>query len=323
MHTQGSLAGSPYQQKPDLAFITDKRPLVGAPDKTSPDKTMTAFKENVQGHQGFRRAYRSAGSHPDVASGATIVWPPMAGKNGTAHERALFFASLGAGQRAGPVHEREARTLYDLMLIRGCNSKLLQHFSSILGTALGLRTTKGLLTTQPAVVVYVSRKVNQAWLDDSQTLPDKLRGPDGLWCDLDVIEFADGTAQKSESYSGLADGLRGGDTQIGPGSQVATSELYGTLGAIVRCRSQKRLGFLTNRHVSVDLDQPLQKLYHPLPPVLGANVYLGTVERAISYATDHLWYGKFCSPNPGEENINYLLFRVSIKSSLLRIALSV
>jgi hypothetical protein len=300
MHTQGSVPTSPYQPKPDLTFITNKRPLGGGNcDVKIPDQS-GGFKDSHHSQQGFRRAYRSAGAHPDVVSGATMVWPPMAGKDGSAHHRAFFFASLGAGQRAGPVHEREAQTLYDIMVIRGCNSRLLQQYSSILGTALGLRTTEGKLTSQPAIVVYVSRKVNNAWLEEQQRLPDKLRGPDGLWCDLDVIEFADGIAQRSESYSGLADGLRGGDAQIGPGSQVATSELYGTLGAIARCRQSKQTGFITNRHVSVDLDQPLQKLYHPLPPVLGANVFLGTVERAVSYATDHLWYGKFCSPNPGK-----------------------
>lgn len=56
MHTQGSLAGSPYQQKPDLAFITDKRPPTGTLDKAFPDKSQigAAYKENVSSQQASR-----------------------------------------------------------------------------------------------------------------------------------------------------------------------------------------------------------------------------------------------------------------------------
>ncbi|KAJ0041372.1 hypothetical protein Pint_26533 [Pistacia integerrima] len=81
--------------------------------------------------------------------------------------------------------------------------------------------------------------------------------------------------------------------------QVASQETYGTLGAIVRSRTGNRqVGFLTNRHVAVDLDYPNQKMFHPLPPSLGPGVYLGAVERATSFITDDLWYGIFAGTNP-------------------------
>jgi hypothetical protein len=84
-------------------------------------------------------------------------------------------------------------------------------------------------------------------------------------------------------------------------SQVASQETYGTLGAIVHSNTGLRqVGFLTNRHVAVDLDYPSQKMFHPLPPSLGPGVYLGAVERATSFITDDLWYGIFASMNPGE-----------------------
>ena len=82
--------------------------------------------------------------------------------------------------------------------------------------------------------------------------------------------------------------------------QVANQETYGTLGAIVQSRTGNRqVGFLTNRHVAVDLDYPNQKMFHPLPPSLGPGVYLGAVERATSFITDELWYGIFAGTNPG------------------------
>lgn len=84
-------------------------------------------------------------------------------------------------------------------------------------------------------------------------------------------------------------------------AQVASQETYGTLGAIVRSQTGSRqVGFLTNRHVAVDLDYPNQKMFHPLPPTLGPGVYLGAVERATSFITDELWYGIFAGINPGK-----------------------
>lgn len=77
------------------------------------------------------------------------------------------------------------------------------------------------------------------------------------------------------------------------------------MGAIVKSQTGNRqVGFLTNRHVAVDLDYPNQKMFHPLPPSLGPGVYLGAVERATSFITDELWYGIFAGINPGNEDSN-------------------
>ena len=85
---------------------------------------------------------------------------------------------------------------------------------------------------------------------------------------------------------------------------MASQETYGTLGAIVQSKTGLRqVGFLTNRHVAVDLDYPSQKMFHPLPPNLGPGVYLGAVERATSFITDDLWYGIFASMNPGKKDV--------------------
>lgn len=88
--------------------------------------------------------------------------------------------------------------------------------------------------------------------------------------------------------------------------QVASQDTFGTLGAIVKRRTGNKLvGFVTNRHVAVDLDYPNQKMYHPLPPNLGPGVYLGAVERATSFITDDVWYGIYAGTNPGRAVINY------------------
>lgn len=95
-------------------------------------------------------------------------------------------------------------------------------------------------------------------------------------------------------------------------AQVASHETYGTLAAIVRSQTGSRqVGFLTNRHVAVNLDYPNQKMFHPLPPTLGPGVYLGAVERATSFITDDLWYGIFAGINPGKEVTNCSLIIVA------------
>lgn len=89
---------------------------------------------------------------------------------------------------------------------------------------------------------------------------------------------------------------------------MASQETYGTLGAIVKSKTGiRQVGFLTNRHVAVDLDYPSQKMFHPLPPSLGPGVYLGAVERATSFITDDLWYGIFAGTNPGSPVTKYII----------------
>ncbi|CAI9782230.1 unnamed protein product [Fraxinus pennsylvanica] len=196
---------------------------------------------------------------------------------------------------------QQATTLLELMTIRAFHSKLLRRCS--LGTAIGFRIRRGVLTDIPAILVFVARKVHRQWLSHAQCLPAALEGPGGVWCDIDVVEFsyygAPAATPKEQLYTELVDGLRGSDPCIGSGSQVASQETYGTLGAIVKSRTGNRqVGFLTNRHVAVDLDYPSQKMFHPLPPSLGPGVYLGAVERATSFITDDLWYGIFAGTNP-------------------------
>lgn len=246
----------------------------------------------------------SAGQHSE-SSAAYFSWPTSTLMHGSAEGRANYFGNLQKGVLPGHLGRlpkgQQATTLLDLMIIRAFHSKILRRFS--LGTAIGFRIRKGTLTDTPAILVFVARKVHRKWLSPTQCLPAALEGPGGVWCDVDVVEFsyygAPAPTPKEQLYDELVDGLRGSDPIVGSGSQVASLETYGTLGAIVKSRTgNKQVGFLTNRHVAVDLDYPNQKMFHPLPPNLGPGVYLGAVERATSFITDDVWYGIYAGTNP-------------------------
>ncbi|KAI5569768.1 hypothetical protein POPTR_012G121700v4 [Populus trichocarpa] len=248
--------------------------------------------------------FTSGGQHSE-SNAAYFSWPTLSRLNDAAEDRANYFGNLQKGvlpETLGRLPTgQQATTLLELMTIRAFHSKILRRFS--LGTAIGFRIRRGILTDIPAILVFVARKVHRQWLSHVQCLPAALEGPGGVWCDVDVVEFsyygAPAATPKEQLYTDLVDGLRGSDPCIGSGSQVANQETYGTLGAIVKSRTGNRqVGFLTNRHVAVDLDYPNQKMFHPLPPSLGPGVYLGAVERATSFITDDLWYGIFAGTNP-------------------------
>ncbi|MFS7970023.1 putative peptidase S1, PA clan [Helianthus anomalus] len=246
----------------------------------------------------------SAGQLSDT-NAAYFSWPTSGRLNDAAEDRANYFDNLLKGVlpvRIGrlPTGER-AITLLELMTIRAFHSKNLNQVS--LATAIGFRIRGGMLTDIPAILVFVARKIHREWLSHCEFVPCALEGPGGVWCEVDVVEFsyygAPAATPKEEFYTELVDGLRGSDPCIGSGSQVANRRTCGTMGAIVKSRTGNRqVGFLTNRHVAVDLDYPNQKMFHPMPPSLGPGVYLGAVERATSFITDDLWYGIFAGTNP-------------------------
>ncbi|MFQ6659565.1 hypothetical protein Gotur_028417 [Gossypium turneri] len=247
----------------------------------------------------------ASGAQHSESNAAYFSWPTSSRLIDAAEDRANYFGNLQKGvlpETLGRLPSgQQATTLLELMTIRAFHSKKLRRFS--LGTAIGFRIRRGVLTDIPAILVFVARKVHRQWLSQFQCLPTALEGPGGVWCDVDVVEFsyfgAPAATPKEQLYTKLADGMRGSDPIIGSGSQVASQETYGTLGAIVKSRTGNRqVGFLTNRHVAVDLDYPSQKMFHPLPPSLGPGVYLGAVERATSFITDDLWYGIFAGINP-------------------------
>ncbi|CAA7057355.1 unnamed protein product [Microthlaspi erraticum] len=279
---------------------------------TSAQSAESAFDLDKNGYSHIKTAsspplqlFPSGGQLPETTSAAYFSWPTSSRLNDSAEDRANYFANLQKGVLPetfeGLPTGKKATSLLELMMIRAFHSKNLRRFS--LGTAVGFRIRRGVLTNITAILVFVARKVHKQWLNPLQCLPTALEGPGGVWCDVDVVEFqyygAPAQTPKEQVYTELVDDLRGGGSTIGSGSQVASQETYGTLGAIVKSKTGiRQVGFLTNRHVAVDLDYPSQKMFHPLPPSLGPGVYLGAVERATSFITDDLWYGIFAGTNP-------------------------
>jgi hypothetical protein len=91
-----------------------------------------------------------------------------------AEGRANYFVNLSKGllTKCKFPEGQQAKSLLDLMTIRAFHSKVLRCFS--LGTAVGFRITKGVLTDIPAILVFVARKVHKKWLKPTHCLPELL-----------------------------------------------------------------------------------------------------------------------------------------------------
>lgn len=125
----------------------------------------------------------SAGQHCEFTAASYFSWPTSSRLSNAAEERANYFSNL---QKEEDEEEDEvspepvstepkgqrATTLLELMTIRAFHSKILRCYS--LGTAIGFRIRRGVLTDIPAIIVFVSRKVHKQWLSPLQCLPTAL-----------------------------------------------------------------------------------------------------------------------------------------------------
>uniref|UniRef100_A0A2P2MR04 Uncharacterized protein MANES_16G056600 n=1 Tax=Rhizophora mucronata TaxID=61149 RepID=A0A2P2MR04_RHIMU len=119
--------------------------------------------------------FASGGQHSE-SSAAYFSWPTLSRLNDAAEDRANYFANLQKGvlpETLGRLPTgQQATTLLELMTIRAFHSKILRRFS--LGTAIGFRIRRGVLTDIPAILVFVARKVHRQWLSHVQCLPTAL-----------------------------------------------------------------------------------------------------------------------------------------------------
>jgi hypothetical protein len=265
----------------------------------------------------FRKQRPLHGAYNSPFLGTTFLLPGKACEVGCTEARTLYIASLQTETDGHILEEKIAVTFSDLIIIRAVNGPFLQQHPNILGTALGLRVRGGLLTHEVAILAFVPKKLQRGWVEPALLLPGRLWAPAGLCCALDVVQF-DATApmMKLQEPCALTKQLQGGHRMLGPGSQIASSECFGTLGVLAECQQSGLLGFVTSRHVAVNSNEPLQNMYHPLRPGLGPSVLLGTTDRAVSFATDHLWYGQFCSQSSGPYD-NHALLTFASRSYLL------
>lgn len=119
--------------------------------------------------------YASGGQHSE-SNAAYFSWPTSSRLSDAAEERTNYFVNLQKGvlpESIGRLPKgHQATTLLELMTIRASHSKILRCYS--LGTAIGFRIRRGVLTDIPAILVFVSRKVHKQWLSPIQCLPSIL-----------------------------------------------------------------------------------------------------------------------------------------------------
>lgn len=119
--------------------------------------------------------FASGGQHSE-SNAAYFSWPTSSRLNDAAEDRANYFGNLQKGvlpETLGRLPTgQQATTLLELMTIRAFHSKILRRVS--LGTAIGFRIRKGMLTDIPAILVFVARKVHRKWLTHIQCLPAAL-----------------------------------------------------------------------------------------------------------------------------------------------------
>ncbi len=182
----------------------------------------------------------------------------------------------------GPV--RPARSLGELIQVRAAHRERLGGIENVVATGLGLKNDDG----DPAVIVYVARKISARWLASGQLVPPSLTDEkSGLSCPVDVVEtesedvyirtrWNDGSEARlvtraelvtTDALTGgnldLLGKLRGGADRLHPGSQLSYSTRDGeepsaTLGCFAR--KAGTLGFLTNKHVGEFVGNTL---WHP------------------------------------------------------------
>lgn len=183
-----------------------------------------------------------------------------------------------------------ARSLKDLLLIRNENRAYLDSINGNLGSALGFKKKTGYaVSDEPAVLVFVPRKIDSKWLPMGQEIRQELKGPGNLTCQLDVIEgnreetfvkvvdednpkdelalpwsMLQGPAPLTAEQLRLREKLQGWSKKIMPGAQIGGKdsekrEFTGALGFFAKSRDQE-LGFVTNHHVA---DHKNNVLYFP------------------------------------------------------------
>ena len=202
----------------------------------------------------------------------------------------------------------KAKTLRELLVIRDANREQLEAINGTLGTALGRKHTNG-SAGDPAIIVFVPRKVNAKWVPFAAAIPKALSGPNDVTCPVDVVEgevddlwlrtvhpktrregppqswlrLRDEPQPLSSANLFLREQLRGWGPHLGPGSQIGglgpKGGYVGTLGCLARDRSSKQLGFLTNQHVGKKRGQIL---YHPDPE----SMPIGTTRRVRKFLRD-------------------------------------
>ena len=193
---------------------------------------------------------------------------------------------------------REAASLNDLLRIRAANKATIEAVNGSLGTALGVKWSGGQSTGRPCVIIFVPKKLDVGEVPESERAPDRLDGPDGLWCLTDVVtggkagpedvtELPDLTAENRQVVAQLSSGDIGliGGIQLAfydGGIEEEKKRYVGTGGIAVR-HTDGRRGLLTNQHVAIEEGRVI---FHPRHD----DSRIGETAQVIEHAFDQHWY---------------------------------
>ncbi len=187
----------------------------------------------------------------------------------------------------------EATSLANLLRIRDANAAAIDRINGHLGSALGFKTKKGKMTAQPAVIIFVPRKVAPELLPAGQQIPKRLEGPGGLWCATDVVvgrkaEKEPTPPPLSPAMQRLVEELQSGSIGIVGGIQLGGLEsdgrgYVGTAACVVRRKTDGQLGLLTNQHVGGPSGRPI---YHPDP----GRYRIGQTRASFEYDADEYYF---------------------------------
>lgn len=131
----------------------------------------------------------TSGVQLSESNAAYFSWPASRIAS-CAEDRENYFGNLQKGvlpELLGCPKGLQATTLLELMTIRAFHSKNLRLVS--MGTAVGFRIRKGLLTDIPAILVFVARKVHKKWLHPACCLPTALEVLFPGACVFSFIQF--------------------------------------------------------------------------------------------------------------------------------------
>ena len=206
-----------------------------------------------------------------------------------------------------------ASSISDLLRIRSHNREFIDRVNGNLGSALGFKYSNGESPEVPAILIFVPRKINNAWLSEEDRIPPTLNDGNGIECPTDVIQSSsfdetylkiyqsngapyadgsnivswselDGSPPLSRSNVELLQVLHGSENFMPAGARLAVinsdgSEHTGTLGCFTRSKIDGALGILTNQHVASALDSTICFPWFNSPEI-------GKVKDLLEYVTD-------------------------------------
>jgi hypothetical protein len=118
--------------------------------------------------------------------------------------------------------------------------------SNVVGVGIALRRAGGVVTDEPAVVTYVTRKLPREALPAGQQVPVELDA-DGEMVRTDVVEIAEPRYVEVDTITYRP--VRGG-------CQIGTAGGAGTAGAVMYDRRDQQVVLLTNNHVLTTVSNP-------------------------------------------------------------------